>query len=362
MECKNQDFIITVAVMTLGVIINLNLTPDIQSLFQNVRFFSKAGDYELSHSSQIHDIMVLPNLYNYFRKNLNTNTLQTIYEYIDKVKLPYQQLLNQLDNQQNNNENNTEKNKNVCRVFENITIDKIFTEKKRKWFGDDIFSELSGIFLVSIHKKNHENLYELIWPSNLNQQKNININLLDMYNIKRLYELFYSSDIQNINVNIDNLYNISQNFDYDDYIKRINYIQNSKKYSEQEKQQLIDKEFSNFFNYAQDFKIDIENNYIYAIKMSTFVHILKNIFGNNCSINLLDFSCNHISKTVPEEQIIFSKYMTPSDIENPPSSWGGKYIKKNNKKKNNRTKRQRSFIRKNYKRKTNKTNKKYKKR
>jgi len=83
--------------------------------------------------------------------------------------------------------------------------------------------------------------------------------------------------------------------------------------------------------------INPEAKNINAIKLSAFVDLVKLIVGQNCYINLLDYSCNSPSMYIPKDQLTSSKYMTESDIEQGlPNNWGGKHLKKRRNKKSNR--------------------------
>ena len=46
MECvDNNSYVITLAIQTHGKVIDLNLSPEISHIFNNVRLFSKTGDF-----------------------------------------------------------------------------------------------------------------------------------------------------------------------------------------------------------------------------------------------------------------------------------------------------------------------------
>ena len=65
------------------------------------------------------------------------------------------------------------------------------------------------------------------------------------------------------------------------------------------------------------------NNKITTIKLSVLVKLIKQIIGQNCFINLLDYSCNSAARYIPEEQNLSAKYMVPDDIEQGNKKFGG---------------------------------------
>jgi hypothetical protein len=326
-DCFHENIIVTIAIITHGAVINLDLSPQIQSLFENVRIFSKAGDFQkvYADSDDIH--YDISRLYSQFRKDIhNTDTLQLLNDYSSKTKEYYSR---------------EAENENVCRVFENITVDKLYSVNNLldsfnvssvfEFLDSFIRRELSGIFLVSIHKKVN-GTYTFIGPVGRH------FNLLEIQNLKKMAEMIHPVRNENENERltkimdyIDHLHllgnDVSLFNERKKYQKNLDIIHDSKEYSEEEKTQLIQKEKSNFFHFIQHLKIEIYKNYIYTIRLSLLVHLIKTIVGENCAINFTDYSCNHITTDMPAEYTSYSKFMTPSDIENPPPysrKWGGK--------------------------------------
>jgi hypothetical protein len=326
MDCFGENIIVTIAIITHGSVINLNLSPQIQSLFENVRIFSKAGEFKEVYAD-INDIHYdISRLYSEFRKDIHdVDTLQLLNEHSSKTKEYYSHEV---------------KNENVCRVFENITVDKLYAVNNLldsfsvssvfEFLDSFIRRELSGIFLVSIHKK-VDSTYKFIGPFEGN------LNLLEIKNLKKMAQLIYplhNERLTKIMDYIDDLYLLGKGVPLLDerkkYQKNLDIIYASKEFTEEEKTQLIQKEKSNFFHIIQHVQIEIYKNYIYTIRLSLLVHLIKTIVGENCLINIADYSCNHITTDMPSEYTSYSKFMTPSDIENPPPysrKWGGKKTK-----------------------------------
>ena len=85
-------------------------------------------------------------------------------------------------------------------------------------------------------------------------------------------------------------------------------------------------------------------NQIESIRLSTLVDTIKQIIGHKCKINLLDYSCNSIIRTLPDRDRNNAQYLVSSDIENPAKRWGGKSTKKR-KTKQRKTKQRKTNIR-----------------
>jgi hypothetical protein len=138
----NEKTIVTLAIITHGGVIQFDLHQNMQSLFQYVRLFSKAGDFKATCTTPSEDNAQLTLLYSYLRKNLNKETFLALEDYEKKVG---------------------------GKMIEHITFDKIFRV--------DESTNVEGIFLVSIHRKKTLDNYELIWPKD--SKYALNINLLD---------------------------------------------------------------------------------------------------------------------------------------------------------------------------------------
>jgi hypothetical protein len=330
MNCFSTNIIVTLALVTHGVVVNLNLTPETQSLFENVRLFSKAGDFQTVCTNPVDDVLLLRPLYKHFRKELNYETLQTLKEY------------SQTQTQR--------QNATTCGIFEHITVDKIFTIDKPKAYGIlRDFQEFSGIFLISIHRKVDENTYQLVWPKEKEKESSVmNVDLLNLHNLNKLDTLILSAS-PNKEL-IDTLDSLSIPLDHSEFSKRIFHIEHGP-FSKEEKTALIQKERDNFYQQMKDFQVEIDHSsgFIVGIRLSFLVRLIRSLLGPSCSINLLDYSCHHISQLMPDEEEVFSYYMVPSDIENPPPysrTWGGRRKTRRKKKKKTRQRKGKKFSKK----------------
>jgi len=349
MECIDDNYIITLAVQMHGKVIDLNLSPEKQEIFDNVRLYSQSGDYRDVLSTPMDDYSILNKLNEIFQKNLNEPTINEIDKYIEFMNPKYKSFLES----RASDEYSSEDREKVCRQFDNIIFDKSFSASTLP--SDNLFSciferlipEFHGIFLVSIHKKidtstnsntnTNTNTYELIYPMNSNNKKlekkpEKNLDLLNLSDFEKLSKLFDKK--------LPNLKKISFELPVSEYLKREKAIEENNAFSIQEKKALLEQQKQEFFNIISDWKITIKDNKINSIKMSYLIKLLKDIIGSSCFINLFDYSCNSITKYLPKEQKYYTKYLTSSDIENPSNRlWGGLHDKnKNNKNKNENNK------------------------
>lgn len=326
MNCFTSNIIVTVALVTHGVVVNLKLTPETQSLFENVRLFSKAGEFQPVCANPMEDVLVLRPLYKHFRKELTSETLQTLKEYSQMQK----------------------QNASSCGIFEHITVDKILTiDKPTPYAMLRDFQEFSGIFLISIHRKVAENTYQLVWPTEKGDSA-MNVDLLNLHNLKKLDTLIPSAS-PNKEL-IDTLDSLSVPLDHSEFSNRIFRIEHGS-FTKEEKQALLQKEQANFYQEMKDFQIEIDHSsgFIVGIRLSFLVHIIRTLIGQPCSINLLDYSCNHTTQWMPSGEQVFSSYMVPSDIENPPPysrTWGGTRRKRKRKTRQQKTRPRKSRPRK----------------
>jgi hypothetical protein len=330
MECINNDYIITIAVQMHGKVIDLNLSPEKQEIFNNVRLYSQSGDYRDVLSTPVNDYSILTKLNEIFQNNLNDTTINEIDKYIEYMNPKYKSFLESRASE----EYTKEDREKVCRRFDNIIFDKSFSSTTLP--SDNLFSciferlipEFHGIFLVSIHKKidTNSNAYELIYPMNSNNKKpEKNLDLLNLFDFEKFANLF--------NKYIPDLKKYSFELPVNDYLKREKEIEENNAFSTQEKKALLEQQKKEFYKIISNWDITIKDNIINSIRMSTLIKLIKDIIGPNCFINLFDYSCNSITKYLPKEQKYNTKYLTSSDIENPSNkSWGGNKLKKKKRK------------------------------
>jgi len=342
MDCIYEDFIITIAVQMHGKVIDLNLSPEKQKIFNNVRLYSQSGDYRDVLSTPLNDYSILNKLNEIFQKNLNNPTINEIDKYIELMNPKYKSFLES----RASDEYTSEDREKVCRQIDNIIFDKSFSastlpsDNLLSCIFERLMPEFHGIFVISIHKKMNTNsntsTYELIYPINSTKEKT-NLDLLKLSDFEKLANLF--------NKRLPNLKKISFELPVSEYLKREKAIEENNAFLVQEKKALLEQQKQEFFEIISNWNLTITDNKINSIKMSTLIKLIKDIIGSNCFINLFDYSCNSITKYLPREQKYLTKYLTSSDIENPSNRlWGGLHNKKNkHKNKRRKTKRRKSI-------------------
>jgi hypothetical protein len=126
--------------------------------------------------------------------------------------------------------------------------------------------EMNGIFIISVHRKpceSIENNYQYIYPPD----KNSIINIGNLQGLKHLCDSFD-----------ENIFNSIY------------------------KQLLLDNskfDNTNNFSNTNNFNIELNSslNHINYIRLTYLLNLLKNIFGNNCHLNVYDYTCNRLCKS-----------------------------------------------------------------
>lgn len=338
MECIiNNSIILTIAIQMHGKVIDLDLTPKINKIFENIRLYSHSGTYKDVLSTYSRDVDILYDLNKLFQKDLTNNSIEPINEYITSMKPNYEFFLKS----RASHEYTAENIEQVCQIYDNIVFDKSFStstysENPILCFFEQLLPEIQGIFIVSIHEKNKNN-YKLIYPhSNDTNNSSQNLNLLNIEDFQKFAGVF--------NKILPNIEKISFSLPVNEYVNREKEINNNKSFTENEKSILIKSQKNEFYEILKSWKITMKNSKkIESIRMSFLVELLKNILGNNSYINIFDYSCSSITKYIPEEDLYYSKYLTKSDIEKPINkNWGGSTRKTRKHKKHKKNKKKSS--------------------
>ena len=96
MECINindNELLITIAIQMHGKVIDLNLTPETQNIFNNVRLYSQSGDFRDVLSTPMDDTSILSSLNEIFQKKLDKPSIDSIDEYIEHMGPKYRSFL-----------------------------------------------------------------------------------------------------------------------------------------------------------------------------------------------------------------------------------------------------------------------------
>jgi hypothetical protein len=216
------------------------------------------------------------------------------------------------------------------RIFEHITIDKIYRVERKGFWNSVGLGELFGIYLVSIHRKVSQgddgSEYQLVWPTP--SKKDYNVDLLRVANIRRLIKLL-RPDCDDACVEQFCrffLYDSSNPLGREEHFQRLDAIERSND-TEERKKALVREEDEIYLRYLQnDFKLDLDRRLdeFYSIRLSVFVSLLKEIAGEKCAINFIDYACHRVFPSIKDKSAL--QYLTDSDIENPPPysrKWGG---------------------------------------
>lgn len=324
MECIHiGSKIITLAIQTHGSVIDLDLSPEKNIIFEGVRLFSKAGDFEDVTSNEMAERNILNKVNEMFQKDLTQPTLRLLNEYVEYSQPRYRRFLDLYGE--------TKSKKTVaCRQFSNITFDKSLsiTDEDTDFlncFINRFLPRFQGVFVVSIHEKNDENNYELLYPILKTDKKNLNLFLLDDF--KKFADIFrselpdlrpYSSILPDPHL----------------YLDDEKQIENDPILTIDEKHRQIEALRNEFYILLGKWKLTlIENgNKIESIKLSVMIDLIKQIVGPSCKINLFDYSCSSVTVFVPETQRSAKQFMLSHDIDDPEQGisrhWGGKKSKK----------------------------------
>lgn len=102
--------IVTLAIQMHGNVINLELSPKTTQIFENVRLFSKTGDFDVSVSNNLAEEHILHKVNEMFQKDLTVPTVKIINEYAEYGKQKYKGFLSHF------NDLTETRSQNVCRV------------------------------------------------------------------------------------------------------------------------------------------------------------------------------------------------------------------------------------------------------
>jgi hypothetical protein len=349
MDCDEVGSIIpTFAIITHGSIIEANLSPEKQDILKNVRLFSLAGDVQESHHSIDDENTFLQNLNDIFQMDLDVPTSDIIEQYANNIRPAYQDKIQSMNMVENVDERSESKfsdytperrrrsmtnmnSKNVCRIFDNITIDKILGRGAPASglfykMMECIMPPIIGVFLISIHKKISDNHFELLYPSAGDPPSNLNL-----FNIKDFTTF--------ANMSPFNKPFPAKLFDLSTPIPsrivdptKIEMVEQNKSITNEEKNVMLQQQRDELaqITLLWDVTISADRNYINAIRMSTLVKAIKDIIGTNSKINLLDYSCTNQTLRMPRShEPYLQKFSTEQSSPTTASKkWGGKYTNK----------------------------------
>jgi len=311
-----NEYVITVAVITHGTIIDMNMNPERQGNFDptNTKVFSMAGDFNTVMGGNDFFINTHEYLNKEFRKDL-LSTEEVLNNYVKRGKPKYKSWIKSIQNTTDVGIDTT----NAFKIMNTMTADKILynPEERKKGFLDYFNlnsateKDYMGIYVISVHKRRDDTL-ELIYPLDSHANKEINIT-----KIPDIYELseYIHGDNMEIEKKIDDLLSINncvQPYPNIDNLEMAKYFKDN----------------------SYDYLINKES--IAYMRMSYLMKLLRTIMGKKDNfINLLDYSCSHIKNIVSkEEQDKYSRYYKEAeeDEENRGPIVGGKRKKRTSRK------------------------------
>jgi len=265
---------VTIMIQMHGKVFTYELDSRTASVFNNVRLLCKAIGFNDYISMPKKDWEVPGELAKKYQHNLTESTY------------------NMMDNEPGD-------------LIGNVTYDKTLSTTIGEEFWDKyhpthlMTKQVQGLYLISIHDG-----FNLIYPS----PNTWPINLLKIENLNNLANYFHTV--------MPNIVDMSTPFPNQRiYINEESRV-NSMNIPENEKQIRIRQIRKQFIDLLKKWNLTLESNTkIDKIKMSVAVELIKHLVGNNCIINLLDYSCNSPTIYIPPEEKYGSKYYKLADIE-----------------------------------------------
>jgi hypothetical protein len=260
---NSSNLVVTVAVIMHGQTTNLDLKPEVATLFDNSRLYQLSGKFAKARQVALMFTGTIPYLRDSFRRDLTgRTTYDLIQEYMDQTNDKYKEI--EVDAGDVPAEG-------MGTLYEPITFDKVlrtYSSILIKDYGnereipDSKDDNITNIHVISVHEKTNNGL-RLVYP--LPQHANQRINLLFLKDIADLGMYFGKSDLA---------------------------------------QHVVD----------QFHREGIQTK-IRKLRMSTIMKILKYVLGTGIYTNLFDYSCSVLSLDMSEKEKKFAQYMKEGDIE-----------------------------------------------
>ncbi len=286
MDIDDNKLIVTLAVVMHGSVFTLDLSDETTNIFQNVRLLCGSGGFLTYETDFINALVLNKRLRTYFARDIDNAS--STFSMLGESK--------------------------SSMLIGNVTFDKVFStstsdSNMMAYFSFNTYFE--GIFLISVHKGK-----KLIYPSEQNEF----LNLLLIKDLIKISQIF-NTQVPILNDFSSNFPNIEKYLNEENSIKKSKLSENQKSIKLEE----IKNRLTNILN-NWNLTLDSSGKKIEIIKMSALVELIKILISENCIINLLDYSCNSLSKFVPEEQKPNLKYTMKYDIEQglPNTKLGGK--------------------------------------
>jgi hypothetical protein len=274
---ETGTLMLTILVNVHGSVIPISTTnKSIFAKFENLRIFSESGDFCAIEMSKAREQAAFMRSIETFRRDFPTGSALPVLEsYAESHQL------------RGHNR----------RIHHDITYDKIFIADPPSVWGSLFTSSTNGIFLVSVHKKEHAKSDRWVL-----QQEIPVVNLLNLSELHMFAKLMDpSSD------HVRKLRELSMPLE--SYTERRDAIMKLELAHQSSLLQQLD---ANFKEEIADWKLTIQADRIIAIKMSFLLEVLQDTtVSTDVKYNLLDYSCSElseISKGIREPLTLKSKF------------------------------------------------------
>lgn len=255
---------ITILIQAHGKVFKYILDSSTEDIFYNVSLLCKAGGFVDYETTAYDEFTLIKKISKHYNRDIDETT--TIRDKLKNVK---------------------------GKLVDNITYDKTIatTLGPPTWW--DYFSpmtNLQGIYLLGIHRGR-----KVVYPK---QQSDKVLNLMDLNDLRSLAEMF--------NTHMPNVEDMSTLFpEQIEYINIENQIKNNEQIGDKEKEIQIKEIRNAYYKQLDKWSLTYEETTgkLSAIKLSVLVKLVKDIIGQPCFINIIDYSCNSPSIYIPEEQI-----------------------------------------------------------
>ena len=326
-----SKYVATVVVIAYGRTTVLNLDSETSSCFDNARLYQLSRKLDYAYANCIADGNTTNDLKHLFRRDLtNQTTFDVIQQHIDDSTPRYIKIQKGYG---------TYTDDDIGQLYDPITFDKVIhtfgstsaaNSLINRTMNRLVFENRFGVFLLSVHEKvthGDINSLQLVYPTN---PDDLSINLLHLDDYGDLADYFpervSSIDRALAKIETENIADIPEHI------------------PSHEKPLIFDKDKTN--------KIHVKNDEIRIVRLSYIPCILKEIFGKDTYVNIMDYSCSVLPDDFPENEKIYTQYIRPTHTSKMTDLEMGSNRKTGGKKT------YRSILKKKHTRKTNASNKK----
>ena len=286
-----SKYVATVVVIAYGRTTVLNLDSETSSCFDNARLYQLSRKLDYAYANCIADGNTTNDLKHLFRRDLtNQTTFDVIQQHVDDSTPRYIKIQKGYG---------TYTDDDIGQLYDPITFDKVIhtfgstsaaNSLINRTMNRLVFENRFGVFLLSVHEKvthGDINSLQLVYPTN---PDDLSINLLHLDDYGDLADYFpervSSIDRALAKIETENIADIPEHI------------------PSHEKPLIFDKDKTN--------KIHVKNDEIRIVRLSYIPCILKEIFGKDTYVNIMDYSCSVLPDDFPENEKIYTQYIRPT--------------------------------------------------